>query len=190
MKMTLILISLMAGTISYAAEFKMKAHSVITLKQIEKNVFEKINEVVIATTSFKSTVINNEETKKMVNDDKMTITAGKNTVHITDASAGVDNDVLATIKRGFLAGGVKSILITGENFENAYFSSLEKQGIIALSNLDLKKESRDSLAISDLSCVVESEIAKCAYDLELNVENNGLVLAAAIASLQMGTIQN
>jgi hypothetical protein len=190
MKISFILITLLAGTMSYAAEFKMKAHSVITLKQTEKNVFEKINEVVIASTSFKSTVINNEETKKLVNDDKMTITTGKNTIHIKDVSAGIDNDVLARIERGFFAGGVRSILVTGENFENTYYSSLEKQGIIALSNLDLKKETRKSLAISDFKCVVESEVATCAYDLEINVENNGLVIAAALATLQMGTVQN
>jgi hypothetical protein len=188
MKTTLAVLLFAVSSISFGAELSLHSHNTITLKKTDKNVFEKINEVALVNTSITSTVINNTSSNKYVNDDKMIITAGKSTVHILDESAGIDKDVVASVERSLL-GKVKSITIKSENLENAYFESFKKQGILDLANLDLQKDKRKSLSVSDQVCVVESELATCTYDMDLKVQNNGFTITAAILALQLGAQQ-
>ncbi len=181
-------LSLSFATTSFGAELLLRSHNTLTLKRTDKNTFEKINEVSIVEISITSTVVNTKNTQKFINNDRLTYTLGENVIRIDDDGSFVYQDVEAKIERTFLLGKVKSFSISGENLENAYYDALTKSGIIALSELDQRRNSRKSLSISNLNCLVEksSGIARCEYDLDLKVQNNGFVLGAAVLALQLG----
>lgn len=189
MKTTLALLalSLSFASTSFAADLNLHIHSTTTLKKTDKDVFEKISEVATSETTL---IVNGQAqtaNKKMVNSDKLTYTIEKNLIKIQDEKAGVDTEMAASVERS-LFGRTKSFSISGENLENAYYQSLESQGVIALRDLDLKKDQRKSLVIGDQNCTVDksTELATCEQDVDLKVNNNGFVLAAALIALQLG----
>ncbi len=187
MKSALAIFALTFSMGSFAAELQLNMHSTMTMKLIGKDTLEKINEVVITDTAFITRSGINRDTRKKVNSDKLTYKLEKSVVRIQDAKNGLDTEAVAEINRS-LFGNVKSITISGENLENAYFEDLSNKGIIALANLDKKGDERKSLTIGDQTCIVDrsKELATCEQDVSLKVENNEAVIGAALIFLSLG----
>jgi len=187
MKSALAIFALTFSIGSFAAELQMNMHSTMTMKITGKDTLEKINEVVISDSAFITRAGIRRDTQKQVNTDKLTYKVEKSLVRIQDEKNGIDTEALANIDRS-LFGNLKSFTISGENLENVYFESLSNKGIIALANLDKKRDERKSLTVGDQVCVVDKakEIATCEQDLSLKVENNEFAITAALVLLSIG----
>jgi hypothetical protein len=188
MKTALVLLALSFAGASFAGELDIHMHSTTTFKKgAAKDSLEKISEVVISDIALTLSGQTSTDSKKEVNDEKLAYTIDKNVIRIQDEKAAVDTEVAAKVERSIF-GKIKSFTIAGDSFENAYFQSLQNRGIVALADLDLQKNQRKSLAIGDVTCSVDksSEITTCEQDIDVKANNNGIILTAALLSLELG----
>lgn len=193
MKTTLAVIALTLtfGTTSFAstnlAELNLKIHNVITFKKLDNlDSYEKLNEV---THSEASITANNEtktDIKKNVNTDKLSYSINKGLILVQDAKANINAEVPVQVEKSIF-GKIKSFKISGQNIENLYYESLKRSGVVALSEIDLKKNERKSLVIGDQECTVErsSNVVVCEQDIEVNVIQSKAILAAALFIIQL-----
>ncbi len=182
----LLALSLSFATTSFAADLNLHIHSTITLKKIDKETYEKINEVSLMETAITLNGQTRTDEKKAVNESKLTYKIEKNLLKITDESAGVNTEMAISADRSIF-GKLKGIKVSGESLENAYFESLSREGIIALRDLDNKKGQRKSLSIGDQVCSIDksTDLMTCEQNIDLNVNNNGAVLTAALFIIQL-----
>lgn len=174
-------------TISFAsspnlAELDLKIHSTTTFKKLDTgNTYEKLNEVSNVVVQVTSDNGVKQDTKKKVNADKVTYTLNKSILHIQDEAANIDTEIPAIVNKSIL-GRIKSFKITGDNLETVYYESLQNSGIIALRDLDMKKDERKSLVIGDQTCNIEraTNVVTCEQDVELKVIQYKAILMAAI----------
>lgn len=184
-------LTLTFATTSFAAsnlaELNLKIHNVITFKKLDNSdTFEKLNEVTLAETSISTSNGVKSETKKMVNNDQLIYSINKGVIRIQDLKAKIDSEVPVQVEKT-LFGKIKGFKISGQNLENVYYESLKRSGIIALSDIDLRKSERDSLVIGDQNCTVErsSSVVVCEQDIEVNVAQSKAILVAALFVMQL-----
>lgn len=182
MKTILALLALSITTTAFAADLTMTIHSTVTLKKVGKDVYEKINEVSVTKRVLLSNGVSKRKVFEKVNADSVTYTLDQSLLRIQDEKEAVDVEMSVAADRN-LFGKLRSFTVSGEKLEKAYKDSLERKGILALKDLDLKSNERKSLVVGNQVCTVDQDSATlltCEQETTLNVTNNGAVLTAAI----------
>ena len=169
------------------AELNLKIHSVITFKKLNKqDVYEKLNEVSEVSTAVTANNQIQHDLKKNVNTDKLIYSINNGLIRIQDEKSNIDTEVPVQVSKSIL-GRIKAFSITGDNLETVYFEALKNSGIIALKDLDLKKDERKSLVIGDQTCSVDrsSDVVVCEQDVELHVAQYKAILIGALYIFQL-----
>ena len=172
---------------SSLAELNLKIHSVITFKKLNKqDVYEKLNEVSEVSTAVTANNQIQHDLKKNVNTDKLIYSINNGLIRIQDEKSNIDTEVPVQVSKSIL-GRIKAFSITGDNLETVYFEALKNSGIIALKDLDLKKDERKSLVIGDQTCSVDrsSDVVVCEQDVELHVAQYKAILIGALYIFQL-----
>lgn len=167
------------------AELNIKIQKTITFKKNENaNTYEKLNEVSLA----EITILHNNkletDSKKNVNNEKVTYAISKDLLSINDQKAGVNTEVPVIVEKSIF-GKIKSFKITSENYENAYFDSIKRSGLFTLGEMDVRRNQRQPMVIGDQNCVTErsSILVECKQDIEINVEQSKTILLMALLML-------